>query len=187
MFHYIAKYLSLFSFCLLYARLCTWQQRLLQRPTSTRKPIQIKSTTASTSVTSTTANSDSSTPTLEIFTASKTKNEYSSGGPTSTFDDLLNSFQKEALTTTTRRPQLTTFSDADDIAFLKGLVRIKTFCLIFFFYYSSYIYSVDYLLSLFFYSNWIIARDQFVRIKSTKKLILHIFSDFFFFLSFCIL
>lgn len=39
---------------------------------------------------------------------------------TSTFDDLLNSFQ--ALPTTTRRPQLTTFSDVDDIAFLQGLV-----------------------------------------------------------------
>ncbi|XP_031616850.1 uncharacterized protein LOC116336839 isoform X1 [Contarinia nasturtii] len=102
-------------------------QRLLQRPTSTRKPIQTKSTTASTSVTSTTTNSDNgdnSTPKLEIYTVSKTKNENSSGGPTSTFDDLLNSFQKEAVTTTTRRPQLTTFSDADDIAFLKGLRQI---------------------------------------------------------------
>lgn len=42
---------------------------------------------------------------------------------TSTFDDLLNSFQ--ALPTTTRRPQLTTFSDVDDIAFLKGLVSAR--------------------------------------------------------------
>lgn len=42
---------------------------------------------------------------------------------TSTFDDLLNSFQ--AIPTTTRRPQLTTFSDVDDIAFLKGLVSVK--------------------------------------------------------------
>lgn len=47
---------------------------------------------------------------------------------TSTFDDLLNSFQ--ALPTTTRRPQLTTFSDVDDIAFLKGLVSCEAivFC-----------------------------------------------------------
>lgn len=43
---------------------------------------------------------------------------------TSTFDDLLNSFQ--AIPTTTRRPQLTTFSDVDDIAFLKGLVSISS-------------------------------------------------------------
>lgn len=96
---------------------CIWQQRLLQRPTSTRMPIQTKSST------STSAPSTSVTPKLEIYTASKDKNEHN--GPTSTFDDLLNSFQKES-TTTTRRPQLTTFSDADDVAFLKGLVRIKS-------------------------------------------------------------
>lgn len=87
-------------------------------------PIQIKSTTTSTTTTSTKAPSRSSTPQLEIFTVSKNKNEHN--GPTSTFDDLLNSFQKESTSTTTRRPQLTTFSDADDIAFLKGLVRIKS-------------------------------------------------------------
>lgn len=39
---------------------------------------------------------------------------------TSSFDDLLNSFQTLS---TTRRPQLTTFSDVDDIAFLTGLVK----------------------------------------------------------------
>lgn len=111
---------------------CDCQQRLLQRPTSTRMPIQTKSTT-STSVTSTSPSSSSgthSTPKLEIYTSSQNKNE--NNGPTSTFDDLLNSFQKEP-TTTTRRPQLTTFSDADDIAFLKGLVRIKAFLFPFFF------------------------------------------------------
>lgn len=77
-------------------------------------PIQTKATTPS-----------SSTPKLEIYTASRNKNE--NNGPTSTFDDLLNSFQKEP--TTTRRPQLTTFSDADDIAFLTGLVRFKVLLL----------------------------------------------------------
>lgn len=82
-------------------------------------PIQTKATTTA----------KMSTPQLEIFTISKNRNE--NNGPTSTFDDLLNSFQKDTVTstspstTTTRRPQLTTFSDADDIAFLKGLVRIK--------------------------------------------------------------
>lgn len=102
-------------------------------------PYQVKSTTIATtkavtpttsssrktsSVTggssSTSTSSSSSTPKLELYTGSKTKTEYDE--PTSTFNDLLNSFQKEP--TTTRRPQLTTFSDADDIAFLKGLVRI---------------------------------------------------------------
>ncbi|XP_055317344.1 mucin-2-like isoform X4 [Sitodiplosis mosellana] len=105
-------------------------QRLLQRPTSTRMPIQTKSTTSTsaintnpgtTTTTTTTISSTSSTPKLEIYMLSKNKNE--NNGPTSTFDDLLNSFQKEP-TTTTRRPQLTTFSDADDIAFLKGLRQI---------------------------------------------------------------
>lgn len=59
-------------------------------------------------------------PKLEIYSGSKTKTDYDE--PTSTFNDLLNSFQREP--TTTRRPQLTTFSDADDVAFLKGLVWI---------------------------------------------------------------
>lgn len=81
-------------------------------------PIQTKAPTTSTT--------KLSTPQLEIFTISKNRNE--NNGPTSTFDDLLNSFQKDTVTstspstTTTRRPQLTTFSDADDIAFLQGLV-----------------------------------------------------------------
>lgn len=44
-------------------------------------------------------------------------------GSSSSFSELLNSFQTEP--TSTRRPQLTTFSDADDIAFLNGLVRLN--------------------------------------------------------------
>lgn len=116
------------------------QQRLLQRPTSTRMPIQMKSTTTSTSAPPT-----SSTPQLEIFTVSRSKHEHN--GPTSTFDDLLNSFQKEPTSTTTRRPQLTTFSDADDIAFLKGLVRIKSILLSIF----SLTLSVYFFLSLCLY------------------------------------
>lgn len=126
---------------------CNCQQRLLQRPTSTRMPIQTKSTTSTSAISTSPRTTSASTPNLEIYTLSKNKNE--NNGPTSTFDDLLNSFQKEP-TTTTRRPQLTTFSDADDIAFLKGLVRIKSvplfhirllnFCSIFFFYPSLYFY-----------------------------------------------
>lgn len=81
------------------------QQRLLQRPTSTRKPVQMKSTTRAPPVT-------------------KTTNLPSS----SSFDDLLESFQQEP--STTRRPKLTTFSDVDDIAFLKGLVRFILFSLL---------------------------------------------------------
>lgn len=131
-----------------------FQQRLLQRPTSTRKPIQTKSTT-STSVTSI----STGIPKLEIYTASRNKNE--NHGPTSSFDDLLESFQTEV--TTTRRPQLTTFSDADDIAFLKGLVRIKTF--IFCSWFILFLF-IDFFLLLVFYvvvnffslSNWIIAK-----------------------------
>lgn len=121
--------LSCFRFCSLFLSLEIFiQQRLLQRPKSTRMPIQTKATTTT----------KMSTPQLEIFTISKNRNE--NNGPTSTFDDLLNSFQKDTgtsnspssttTTTTTRRPQLTTFSDADDIAFLNGLVWIKS---IFFF------------------------------------------------------
>lgn len=83
--------------CLFFVR----QQRLLQRPTSTRGPIIMKSTTTKAPIVSTT----------------KTAPKLAS---TSSFDDLLNSFQ--TIPTTTRRPQLTTFSDVDDIAFLKGLV-----------------------------------------------------------------
>lgn len=79
----------------------------------------MKSTTSS--ARTTVLFNDKSTPKLELYTPNN-KNEHN--GPTSTFDDLLNSFQTES--TSTRRPQLTTFSDADDIAFLNGLVIITT-------------------------------------------------------------
>lgn len=126
--------------------MCVYQQRLLLRPTTPRpttpRPIQTKSTTS-------TAATTSSTPKLEIYTASKTKNEHN--GPTSTFDDLLDSFQKEATTTTTRRPQLTTFSDADDVAFLNGLVNFSLyfFCIpqsvsILLFIFHFHVFKLDY-------------------------------------------
>lgn len=92
--------------------------------TTTRTPYQMKTTNVPTTKGSTTRKGTTLTvgnaPKLEIYPGSKTKTDYDE--PTSTFNDLLNSFQME--TTTTRRPQLTTFSDADDVAFLKGLVWI---------------------------------------------------------------
>lgn len=86
-------------------------------------PILLKSAATVTATVTPTKTTTTEKSNIEINTASKSKNGKLSS--TSTFDDLLNSFQQE--TTTTRRPQLTTFSDADDIAFLKGLVRTLNF------------------------------------------------------------
>lgn len=86
------------------------QQRLLQGQGSTTKStIHTKATTAKTTTT-----------TPKVHDLSTANSGIPFHGSTSSFNELLNSFQTEP--TTTRRPQLTTFSDADDIAFLNGLV-----------------------------------------------------------------
>lgn len=100
---------------------------------------------------------------MDIYTANK---DNENNGPTSTFDDLLNSFQKES---TTRRPQLTTFSDADDIAFLQGLVLhtyIEYFCIFFFLFSTRMNHS---LFILFLYISCFSASNCYSRFNNSKN------------------
>lgn len=116
--HLFKFYMTLFN-CIIPLTYMLPKQRILLLPSTTtrRTTSSAKPTTTSTTTTTTTTPKPTTTSTTTTTTSSTTRRPQ----PTlEQLNDLLDSFPL----TTTRRPKLTTFSDADDKAFLAGLVRV---------------------------------------------------------------